>query len=166
MDLFDIGRSDLSTFEQASKREWLVTNGVGGYAAGTIADACTRRYHSLLVASLKPPLERTVMVAKLDTTVNYCRFDYPLSSNEFADGSIDPHRYRHIERFRLEKGLPVWEYAFNDALIEKRVMMLHGENTTLVRFCVLRASADLHLTIRPLCTYRDYHSHIHGSWDF
>ncbi len=166
MNLFDVGRGDLATFEQASKHEWLITNGLGGFAAGTVADANTRRYHGLLVAALKPPLKRTVMLAKLDSTVNYCGFDYPLSSNEFADGSINPHGYRHIERFRLEDGLPVWEYAFNDALIEKRIIMPHGENTTLVQFRGLRASSDLHLTIRPLCTHRDYHSHTHGGWDF
>jgi predicted glycogen debranching enzyme len=166
LNLWDIGRGDLATFEQACNREWLVTNGLGGFAAGTVADANTRRYHGLLVAALKPPLERTVMLAKLDATVNYCGLDYPLSSNEFADGSIDPHGYRHIERFRLEDGLPVWEYAFSDALIEKRIIMPHGENTTLVQFRVLRASSEPRLTLRPLCTHRDYHSHAQGGWDF
>jgi predicted glycogen debranching enzyme len=166
MNLLDIGRGDLATFEQASTREWLVTNGLGGFAAGTVADANTRRYHGLLVAALEPPLGRTLMLAKLDAAVNYCGLDYPLSSNEFADGSIDPHGYRHIERFRLEDGLPVWEYAFSDALVEKRVIMPQGENTTLVRFRVLRASAALRLTARPLCTHRDYHSHVQGGWDF
>lgn len=166
VNLFDVGRGDLATFDQASKREWLVTNGLGAYAAGTIADANTRRYHGLLIAALDPLLGRTVMLAKLDAVLHYCGFNYPLSSNEFADGSIDPHGYRHIERFRLEDGLPVWEYAFSDALIEKRIIMPHGENTTLVRFCVLRASSALHLALRPLCTYRDYHSHTHGGWDF
>jgi predicted glycogen debranching enzyme len=166
MNLWDLGRGDLANFEQACKREWLVTNGLGGFAAGTVADANTRRYHGLLIAALKPPLERTVMLAKLDATVNYCGLDYSLSSNEFADGSIDPHGYRHIERFRLDAGLPVWEYAFNDVLIEKRIIMPQGENTTLVKFRVLRASAALHLNIRPLCTHRDYHSHTQGGWDF
>jgi predicted glycogen debranching enzyme len=164
--LWDIGRGDLGTFEQASNREWLVTNGLGGFAAGTIADANTRRYHGLLIAALKPPLGRTLMLAKLDATAHYFGVDYPLSSNEFAEGSIDPHGYRHIERFRLEGGLPVWEFAFGDALIEKRIMMPHGENATLVRFRVLRASSDLRLTLRPLCTHRDYHSHTRGGWDF
>ena len=79
------------------------------------------------------------MLAKLDATVTYRGLDYPLSSNEYADGSIDPHGYRHIERFRLEDGLPVWEYAFDDAMVEKRLIMPHGENTTLVRLRVLRA---------------------------
>jgi predicted glycogen debranching enzyme len=163
---WDIGRGDLETFEQAIKREWLVTNGLGGFAAGTVAEANTRRYHGLLIAALKPPLGRTVMIAKLDATAHYCGFDYPLSSNELADGSIDPRGYRHVERFRLQDGLPVWEYALGDALVEKRIVMPQGENTTLVRFRVLRASSGLRLTFRPLCAHRDYHGHAHGGWDF
>jgi predicted glycogen debranching enzyme len=164
--LFDIGRGDLASFHQACEREWLVTNGLGGFAAGTVADANTRRYHGLLIAALKPPLERTLMLAKLDTVVDYAGGQYPLSSNEFADGSIDPNGWRHIERFRLDQGVPVWEYACGDALIEKRILMPHGHNTTLIHFRVLRATAKVQLAVRPLCAYRDYHSHGRGGWDF
>ena len=120
----EIGRPDLQNFALASSREWLVTNGLGGFAAGTISGANTRRYHGLLVAALKPPLGRTMTVAKIDSTARYCGRDYALSTNEFADGTIDPHGYRDIERFRLESGLPVWEYALNDALIEKRLTLV------------------------------------------
>jgi len=166
MSDIEIGRGDLASFDQAANREWLVTNGLGGFAAGTVSEANTRRYHGLLVAALAPPLGRTVTVAKLDVTATYCDCDYPLTSNEFIDGSIDPHGYRNIERFRVELGLPVWQFAFNDALIEKRLIMPHGENTTLIEYRVLRASAPVHLLVRPLCTYRDYHSHTQGGWDF
>lgn len=162
----EISRAELASFDLVSAREWLVTNGLGGFAAGTLGEANTRRYHGLLIAALKPPLGRTMTVAKLDVTAKYCGRDYGLSTNEFADGSIDPHGYRHIERFRLENGLPVWEYAFNDALVEKRLIMPHGENTTLVQYRVLRSNMPVHLEIRPLCTYRDFHSHTHGGWDF
>lgn len=164
MSDIEVGRGDLATFDLASNREWLVTNGLGGFASGTVGEANTRRYHGLLVAALAPPLGRTMTVAKLDVTARYCDNDYPLTSNEFADGSVEPPGYRHIERFRLEYGLPVWEYAFNDALIEKRLFMPHGENTTLVQYRVLRASAAVILLLRPLCTYRDYHSHTQGNW--
>ncbi len=161
-----IGRGDLATFEQSSDREWLVTNGLGGFAAGTVSGANTRRYHGLLVAALNPPLGRTLMLSKLDAVATYSGREYALSSNEFADGSIDPHGYRLIERFRLEDGLPVWKYAFSDVLIEQRIIMVQGQNTSLAQFRVLRASADVQLTLRPLCTHRDYHSHGHGGWDF
>lgn len=165
MSGFEIGRGSLESFEQAVRREWLLTNGLGGFASGTVGEANTRRYHGLLVAALRPPLGRTLTVAKLDVTVR-CRDDtVALTSNEFADGAIDPHGYRHIESFRLEQGLPVWRFAFDDVLIEKRVLMPYGENTTLLQYRVRRASSPLQLTLRPLCTYRDYHAHTHGGWD-
>ncbi len=165
MNDFEISRGELTNFEQATEHEWLVSNGLGGFAAGTLGEANTRRYHGLLVAALAPPLGRTVTAAKLDVTARYCDQDYELASNEFGDESIDPHGYRQIERFRIEYGLPVWEFAFNDALIEKRLLMVYGENTTLVQFRVLRASKPVELKLRPLCTYRDYHSHTQGGWD-
>lgn len=165
MTNFEIGRGDLANFDQATGREWLVTNGLGGFAAGTVGEANTRRYHGLLVAALAPPLGRTVTTAKLDVSARYCDQEYALSSNEFADGVIDPHGYWHIERFRIEHGLPVWEFAFNDALIEKRLLMVYGENTTLVQYRVLRASKPVALKLRPLCTYRDYHSDTRGGWE-
>lgn len=166
MDNMEVGRADLANFEIACSREWLLTNGLGGFASGTVGDANTRRYHGVLVAALAPPLGRTLMLAKLDVEVHYCERDYLLSSNEYVGGSVDPHGYRHIERFRLENGLPVWEYAFADALLEKRLIMPHGENTTLMQLRVLRSSAPVSITVRPLCTYRDYHSHTQGGWDF
>lgn len=162
----EVGRADLANFDLACGREWLVTNGLGGFASGTVGDANTRRYHGVLVAALSPPLGRTLTVAKLDVEVHYCERAYYLASNEFVGGSIDPHGYQHIERFRLENGLPVWEYAFADAVLEKRLIMPHGENTTLVQLRVLRASAPIRITVRPLCTYRDYHSHTQGGWEF
>ena len=160
------GRGDLASFDQVANMEWLVTNGLGGFSAGSVGEANVRRYHGLLVAALSPPLGRTVTLAKLDAAVHYCENEYPLTCNEFADGSVDPHGYRNIERFRLDHGLPVWEYALNDALLEKRLLMPHGENTTLIQYRLVRASQPLQLTVRPLCTYRDYHSHTQGGWDF
>ena len=82
-----LGRADCGHFKIAMGKEWLVTNGLGGYASGTISGAHTRRYHGLLVAALRPPLERTVLVAKVDTTAYYGDEIYPLFANEFAAGA-------------------------------------------------------------------------------
>jgi hypothetical protein len=68
---FTFGRAELRDFDGTARREWLVTNGIGGFAAGTVALACTRRYHGLLVAALRPPVERTVLVAKADLAIRY-----------------------------------------------------------------------------------------------
>jgi predicted glycogen debranching enzyme len=163
LPLIELGRGELASFAACAEREWLVTNGLGGYAAGSIGGARTRRYHGLLVAALKPPVERTVLVAKLDVTARYRGTVVALGSNEYADGTIDPRGFERLERFRLEGQTPVWQYVVGDALLEQRVTMVHGENTTLVSFKLLRASAALELRLRPLCTYRDYHGQTRGA---
>lgn len=159
-----LGRSLCGGFEQAASYEWLVTNGIGGFACGTVAETHTRRYHGLLTAALTPPTGRISMVAKLDISARYLDRDYDLFGNEFSDGTIAPTGFIHLESFRLDRGLPVWRYAIADALIEKRVVMQPGSNTTLVTIGALRASDEISFTLTPLCTYRDYHGHGHGDW--
>ena len=83
----ELGHSDYGSFEQAVEHEWLITNGIGGFACGTVAEANTRRYHSLLTAALLPPTGRTLLVSKLDIAVRYLERDYFLFSNEYADGT-------------------------------------------------------------------------------
>jgi predicted glycogen debranching enzyme len=160
-----LGRDNWDTFDEASRREWLVTNGIGGFACGTVGDVNTRRYHGLLIAALTPPVDRTLLIASLDTRVQYGTDRIYLSTHEFADGTVDPHGYLHIESFHLDNGVPVWRYAIADALLEKRLVMAPGRNTTYVHFRVLRASGALDLDWSPLCTYRDYHSHSRGGRD-
>lgn len=157
-------RSDFATASSAFEREWLVTNALGGFACGTIAQANTRRYHGLLVAALQPPVQRVVMVAKLEVRSRYREASYDLSSNEFADGTLSPRGFELLSDFELEEGLPVWVYACADARLEQRIWMANNRNTSYVRFLLRDASAPLDLELRPLCTYRDYHSHARGGW--
>jgi len=163
LPLIELGRGELATFAASTEREWLVTNGLGGYAAGSVAGARTRRYHGLLVAALKPPLGRTVLVAKLDATAEYRGDVVALGANEYADGTVDPRGFERLERFRLEGQTPVWHYVVGDALLEQRVTMVYGENTTLVSFKLARASAPMKLALTPFCTYRDYHGQTRGA---
>ena len=156
------GREICGNITTAESREWLVTNGIGGYASGTISGLLTRRYHGLLIAALKPPLERTLLVAKLDETVHYRDQSYPLYSNRWADGHIDPHGYQNIEYFRLEGTIPVWTFACVDALLEKQIWMQPGANTTYIRYTMLRGSQPLHLSLKALVNYRDHHSNTYG----
>ena len=109
--MIDFGREICGPLGQAEIREWLVTNGTGSYASGTVAGLLTRRYHGLLVAALQPPLGRTLLLAKLDETALYDGHLYPLHTNRWADGAVAPHGYRHIERFHLEGTTPVWRFA-------------------------------------------------------
>lgn len=157
-----LGRSECGELAQAMGYEWLVTNGIGGFAAGTVCETNTRRYHGLLIASLAPPVGRTLMVAAVDVTVTYASLEYRLATHEFGDGTVAPQGYLNLESFHLDRGMPVWRHAIADALLEKRLLMRPGHNTTLVSLQVLRASRPLHLTLTPLCAYRDYHSHGQG----
>jgi len=139
---------------------------LGGYACGTVAGANTRRYHGFLLASLEPPVERTLLVAKVDVTVEYQGTLYPLFANEFAGGTIDPRGFVHLESFTVSDGVPVWRYAVADALLEQRIFMAPGANTSYLRLEVLRAGAALHVVCKPLVTYRDFHSHGRGQRPF
>jgi predicted glycogen debranching enzyme len=149
----------------SDKREWLVTNGIGGFASGTIAGLLARRYHGLLVAALKPPLGRNLLVAKLDETATYDGGSYPLSSNRWSDGTVEPQGYINIEKFYLDGTTPVWNYACADAILEKRIWMAQGANTTYVRYKLNRAARPLDISIKAYVNYRDYHGSTHaGGW--
>src|ERR1700686_621956 len=115
------GREVCGNFEAAEAREWLVTNGIGGYASGTISGNMTRRYHGLLIAALQPPVGRTLLCTKLDETARYDGAVYDLSTNRWVGGEVSPKGFVNIESFRLEGTTPVWQFAFGDALLEKRI---------------------------------------------
>jgi predicted glycogen debranching enzyme len=93
----EFGREICGDLSSAESREWLVTNGIGGYASGTVAGLLTRRYHGLLVAALQPPLGRTLLLAKLDETVGYDNLTYSLHTNRWADGNVEPHGYARLK---------------------------------------------------------------------
>jgi predicted glycogen debranching enzyme len=159
----EFGREICGDLSSAEPREWLVTNGIGGYASGTVAGLLTRRYHGLLVAALQPPLGRTLLLAKLDETVGYDNLTYALHANRWAGGNVEPHGYRQIESFALEGTIPTWKFACADALLEKRIWMQHGANTTYVRYTLSRATQPLTLTLRATVNYRDYHGSTQGN---
>src|SRR5450755_325309 len=161
----DFGREICGALEVAEQREWLVTNGIGGFASGTVSGNLTRRYHGVLVAALDPPVGRMQLVAKLDETTHYDGTDYAMATNRWEGGAVEPKGYLNIESFRLDGTTPVWRFEIADALIEKRVWMQHGENTTYVRYTLLRGSSFVDLQIKTLVNYRDFHSSTHaGDW--
>ncbi|HEY9827720.1 MAG TPA: amylo-alpha-1,6-glucosidase [Stenomitos sp.] len=159
----EFGREICGNLSSAEAREWLVTNGIGGYACGTVANLLTRRYHGLLIAALQPPLGRTLLLAKLDETVTYDGCPYPLSVNRWANGTVEPNGHHYIEHFRLDNGIPVWRFACADALLEKRIWMQQGANTTYVSYTLVRATQPLHLSLQAFVNYRDHHSDTHAN---
>ncbi len=163
------GREVCGNLAQAERREWWLANGLGGYAAGTIADTLTRRYHGLLIAPVVPPLGRHLVFAKADATLIDGSERHPLFSNRWGGGVIAPAGHVHLESFRLEGRMPVWRYAIGDALIEKRVWMEPGANTTYVAFQLLPGTLAreraLALEITLLVNARDHHVNAQP-WDF
>jgi predicted glycogen debranching enzyme len=141
----------------ATGREWLVTNGIGGYASGTVSGALTRRYHGLLFAALQPPLGRTLLLTKLDETVHYDDIPYALYTNHWQNDVIDPQGYLNIEHFALEGTIPTWQFAIADALLQKQIWMHQGQNITYVQYTLQRSTLPLKLALKALVNYRDYH---------
>ncbi|MEO0836568.1 MAG: amylo-alpha-1,6-glucosidase [Cyanobacteria bacterium J06642_3] len=156
------GREVLSDFDIAESREWLVTNGIGGFASGTVAGVLTRHYHGLLVAALKPPVARTLLLTKLDEIVEYNNQTYELFANRWAFGAVEAPGRLNLESFHLSGTTPVWNFAFADGLLEKSIWMQQGENTTYIRYRYLRGSQPITLSLKALVNYRSYHGSTHS----
>lgn len=164
-EVVSFGREICGDLAQAERREWWLANGLGAYAAGTIAGTLTRRYHGLLIAPVHPPLGRILLVAKADATLLDGEREIDLSTNRWHDGTIAPHGYRNIESFRLEGRMPVWRFALGDLVIEQRIWMEHGVNATFVAFrCVagLNPARRLALRLTLLVNARDHHGSSRG----
>src|SRR5271156_2510689 len=159
------GRDICGDLDSSKAREWLVTNGIGGFASGTVAGNATRRYHGLLIGALQPPVGRTQLVAGIDENVQCGSETFALSTHRWASGTVDPRGFRLLQSFHLEGMKPVWTYALADALLEKRVWMRQGENTTYVQYTMVCGSRPLSLKLKALVNYRDFHSMTHaGDW--
>jgi len=152
------GREICGDLAAAESREWLVTNGIGGYASGTIAGSHTRRYHGLLFAAFQAPCGRTQLIASLDETAQYDGIQFLLDTHRWASGTVTPQGFRSMESFRLEGATPVWTYALAEALLEKRIWMQQGENTTYVQYTLVRGNQPLELELKAIVNYRDFHS--------
>lgn len=148
--------------QAATRREWLETNGIGGYASSTIAGLNTRRYHGLLTAATKPPVGRVVLLSKLEETLVIGERRYELSANQYP-GVVHPQGYQYLKGFRLDP-FPVFTYEVEGVEVEKSVFMIRGENSTAIRYHVRDSNdspAHISLEIRPLVAFRDYHGTTH-----
>jgi predicted glycogen debranching enzyme len=157
------GRDRLASPASAGTLEWLVTNGIGGYACGTLGGMLARRYHGLLVAALQPPVGRTLMLAKLGERLEVDGVEHPLDGDRWAGGVVQAPGLAHLESFALEDSVPVWTYALGDTRLEKRVWMEQGENTTYVQYRLTAGHAPVTLRLRALVNFRDAHETLpHG----
>ncbi len=160
----------------SSRLEWLVTNGIGGFASGTVAGCLTRRYHGLLIAALRPPLGRTLLAAKLDETARAAGAEFALYTNWWAGGIEQPAGCRFLRRFDLVLGVPTWTFEFGGFRLVKRIWMEQGRNATYVQYELLEPGHGLRapaaragaveLSCRALLNRRDYHGLHRGERSF
>ena len=154
----------LQSWDQSSRREWLVTNGIGGYAASSVSGANTRRYHGLLVPAFHPPLGRAVLLSKLEEEVRVEDQVYLLSANKYPS-VVAPQGFRHLTYFNT-RPVPTFTYIFHEetVVLEKRIWMAHGRNTVYIQYHLVKAPETVRLGLVPLMAYKDYHSEQHR-WD-
>ena len=133
------GRAVCGDLEGAERREWLLADGRGGYAMGTVAGTLTRRYHGLLVAALDPPVTRRLVVAKLELDAEYDGASFALATNRWVSGAVAPDGWTRLEAFAYDDGLPAWTYALGDALLEVTLAMPRGVDAVAVALRAVRA---------------------------
>ena len=150
-------RDALGLFEQVIDKEWLITNGLGGYASSSVIGINTRKYHGLLIAALNPPGDRTVCLSKLDEDVIVGKTIYRLGTNDFHD-TMYPQGYRYLTDFSISPN-PMFTYDTDDVKINKTVLMPKNKNATVVLYHVANNSAlEAVVVIYPLLTCRYYHT--------
>ena len=160
--MIDIDQESCRNLETALSREWLETNGIGGFSSSTIVGVNTRRYHGLLTAATKPPVGRLVLLSKLEETLIIDGQRYELSANQYP-GAVHPQGFQYQTSFRLDP-FPRFTYETQGVRLEKSVFMVQGENTTVIQYDIFKTQTDkssFSLEIRPLIAFRDYHSTTH-----
>ena len=160
--MLSLSKSVMADLETARSREWIITNGIGGYASSTVSGIHTRRYHGLLVAATRPPVGRLVMLSKLEDSVivDGCRVE--LSTNHYAGGTVHPEGYRYLGDFALDP-FPLFTYSGAGFTLTKSIFMVQGSNTVVIEYNLISRDrkSDLQLEVRPLIAFRDYHATTH-----
>ncbi len=166
--MIKLDRKICTNFEVAASREWLETNGIGGFACGSVSGANTRRYHGLLTAATRPPLGRVTLLSKFEETLIVEGERYELSANQFPE-RIHPTGFEFLTEFRLDP-FPIWIYEVDGLRIEKTVFMPSGLNAVACRWKLLNARTNkrsVQFELRPLLAFTDYHhlQHEDGKFD-
>ena len=139
----------------ARSLEWLVTNGRGGFASACVNQMLTRRYHGLLVAAFKPPVQRYVLLAKLETTIMVDGLTYELATNDFPE-VVAPMGCRLLDSFSL-RPFPTWRWRVGESVIEQTLSMVDGEDAVYIRYRLVQGDRPVSIIVRPLCTSRHFH---------
>jgi predicted glycogen debranching enzyme len=156
------GRQLCGDLDAASTREWLVTDGTGGFAMGTVGGLRTRRYHGLLVTAAEPPGGRMLALAALDPVLVVGDVRYRLAVHEWADGSVDPLGYVHLATFDLDDGVPRWRWRIGDIVLEREIAAEHGRAATAIVHRLVAAPGSVRLELAALGTWRNAHGERFG----
>ncbi len=170
-----VTQSELADLDRSLRREWFLANGLGGFAGSSLVGANTRRYHGLLVAALRPPADRVLVLAKVDEEVTPVPPDplaaerpprYLLGTNVYA-GALHPDGYRHLVEFRLDP-FPTWVYDLDGRRLERSFHLVHGRHAAVIRYRYLAGDTPLRLELFPLVNCRDYHQTVSAGvgWEF
>lgn len=160
-----LGRQILGDLDQGAQREWLVTDGLGGYAMGTAAGLRTRRYHGLLVVATRPPGVRRLGLASLDPVLVSGDRRIRLATHEWTSGAVQPTGHVHLESFASPDGVPTWRWTLGPVALEAKLAMLWGRGALGVVYTLLRAPAALRLEVEALATWRDAHGERRAAGD-
>jgi predicted glycogen debranching enzyme len=150
-------------YTELSSKEWLVTNGLGGYASSSIIGSNTRRYHGILVASLNPPTERRMIVSKVEESIYYNNQEIKFSSNQYKD-VVHPEGFNYFEAFEREP-LPKIVFKADNAELSKTIFMVYNSNTSVIEY-KNSGNTKYHLRLNPLYTSRDFHKLSHEDHSF
>ncbi len=159
MEDISFSQNICTNLDESIGLEWLCTNGLGGFASGTVSGINTRKYHGYLTVAVRPPVERYVLLAHLEDRLWMGDRSYPLAANEFPD-VIDPAGYANIVDFRYQYG-PVWHYRCGEALVEKAITLAHGQDTVSIRYTLLQSTArslPVRLHVQPMLAGRHFHA--------
>lgn len=155
-------KQSLERFGEVIAQEWIVTNGLGGYASSTVPSVNTRKYHGLLVAALYPPGDRTVCLAKLDEDLLFSSTILRLGANEF-NGGFFPHGYQYLKEFKVDP-YPTYTYEAGNIALQKTIFLLQHKNAVAVLYSVANNNAsDVTMRLYPMLTCRYYHTVIDRS---
>lgn len=163
MTVVKFDRSVLADFDRASSLEWLVPNGLGGFASSTAVGANARKYHGLLVAAFNPPVDRYMLLSKIEEELSTASEEYFLSCNLYSNNVIQPRGHLYLENFELTPE-PVFTYSMGGGVVlTKKVFMVYGHNTTVIKYTLKSAPGPYTLKLYPLVTFRDFHANTSAS---
>lgn len=152
-----VGSEALSDFDKAIQKEWLITNGLGGFASSTVLGVNTRKYHALLIAAFNPPVDRRVLLTRLDEEIGIGNQVYSTEANEFKWG-VKPQGYQHLTDFWLSP-FPVYKYDLNGVQLQKTLFMPYRKNAMVVSYEVSNPhESEVSVRVKPTVNSRHFHS--------